>query len=44
MKFEENLGKITSLVLDTSILIAYLTDEQISVISLLDEYIFNEES
>ncbi len=44
MSIEKVLGETSNLILDTSVLIGYFMEEQLSIITLLDEYIFNESS
>lgn len=44
MSIKKILRETQNLVLDTSVLIGYLMDEKLSIIPLLDEYIFNENS
>jgi len=41
---QEILGESKELILDSGVLIAYFTDENIPIVPLLDEYIFNEAS
>ncbi|MHA1129520.1 MAG: hypothetical protein ACTSQQ_01820 [Candidatus Helarchaeota archaeon] len=44
MSFEKILQETKKLVLDTSVFIGYFMDEKLSIIPLLDEYVFNENS
>ncbi len=44
MSIEKILRESRSLVLDTSVLLGYFMNEELSIISLLDKYIFNEDS
>ena len=44
MNVEDILSQAKILVLDTSVLIGYFMDEGLSIIPLLDEYVFNESS
>lgn len=44
MSIEKVLSETSNLILDTSVLIEYFIEEQLSIITLLDEYIFNENS
>ena len=44
MSIENVLRETRSLILDTSVLIGYFIEEQLSIINLLDDYIFNENS
>jgi len=44
VSIEKVLSETSNLILDTSVLIGYFTEEQLSIITLLDEYIFNENS
>ena len=44
MSIEKVLSETSNLILDTSVLIGYFMEEQLSIITLLDEYIFNENS
>lgn len=44
MNIEDILSQAKILVLDTSVLIGYFMDEGLSIIPLLDEYVFNESS
>ena len=44
MSIEKILHETSNLVLDTSVLIGYFMDEKLSIIPLLDEYVFNENS
>ncbi|MFX1295862.1 MAG: PIN domain-containing protein [Promethearchaeota archaeon] len=44
MAFEKILQETKNLVLDTSVFIGYFMDEKLSIIPLLDEYVFNENS
>jgi len=41
---EKVLSETSNLILDTSVLIGYFMEEHLSIITLLDEYIFNENS
>ena len=44
MSIEKILSQTSNLVLDTSVLIGYFMDEKLSIIPLLDEYLFNKNS
>ncbi|TFG20945.1 MAG: type II toxin-antitoxin system VapC family toxin [Promethearchaeota archaeon] len=44
MSIEEILSETSNLVLDTSVLMGYFMDEKLSIIPLLEEYVFNENS
>ncbi len=44
MSIEKVLSETSNLILDTSVLIGYFMEEQLSIFTLLDEYIFNENS
>jgi len=44
VSIEKVLSETSNLILDTSVLIGYFMEEQLSIITLLDEYIFNENS
>ena len=44
MSIKQILINTSNLVLDTSVLLGYFTDEKLEINSLLDEYVFTEES
>ncbi|MHA1293054.1 MAG: PIN domain-containing protein [Promethearchaeota archaeon] len=44
MSIKKVLSETNNLILDTSVLIGYFMDEELSIITLLDEYVFNESS
>ncbi len=44
MSIEKVLTETRNLILDTSVLIGYFIEEQLSIVTLLDKYIFNENS
>ncbi|MGQ4876021.1 MAG: hypothetical protein ACP6IY_18300 [Promethearchaeia archaeon] len=44
MSIEKIINQTNNLILDSSVLIGYFMDEKLSIIPLLDKYIFNENS
>ena len=44
MSIEKVLSETSNLILDTSVLIGYFIKEQLSIVTLLDKYIFNKNS
>ena len=44
MSIEKVLSETSNLILDTSVLIGYFIEEQLSIVTLLDKYIFNKNS
>jgi predicted nucleic acid-binding protein len=44
VSIEKVLSETSNLILDTSVLIGYFIEEQLSIVTLLDKYIFNKNS